>query len=455
MNLRKGFGFRALLVAGGLALLSQFVATPAWASYSAEISVNGVVTTTATSNTTPAIVSVPFDNSIDAADAVRISITGIEAGASVSVVASNALLVSALSTNLLPVRANAGTSQSTLTGVASAELFVYSTSTALASFTVTSGSTANTYYLRATAGPAYNIETTLPTTGFISSYSTLSLKVTDAFGNAVVGALPNVTAIGLTASAAPATDLDGKSQINLTYPTTAGSAALQVLIPATNVSGFAATKTVLSSIISIVDLAAELAAEKSALVSEKTAYDAEVARLIKLASDAKLVSDKAAVDAKVAYDAEVARLTKLAADVKVEADKEAAVAKALADKALADAKSAYDSEIARLTKLAADTKVATDKAAADAKTAADKSISDAKALQTQAEGALATLRTTTEARVGELNTAITKLNTDVTSLNTKLTAANTALATVDSKYKALVKKYNTLAKKYKQPTIKP
>lgn len=108
MNFRNGFVPRILGAAGTLALIAQFFATPAWASYSAEISVNGVVTTTATSSTTPAIVSVPFDNSVDAGDAVRISITGIEAGASVTVAASNALIVGALSTNLLPVRANAG-----------------------------------------------------------------------------------------------------------------------------------------------------------------------------------------------------------------------------------------------------------------------------------------------------------------------------------------------------------
>jgi len=473
MNFRNGFVPRILGAAGTLALIAQFFATPAWASYSAEISVNGVVTTTATSSTTPAIVSVPFDNSVDAGDAVRISITGIEAGASVTVAASNALIVGALSTNLLPVRANAGTSQSVTTGVATAELFVYTTSTALASFTVTSGSTANTYYLKASAGPAYNIESTLPTKGYVSSYSTLPLKITDVFGNAVVGTVPTVSAIGFTASAAPATDVDGNSQIDLTYPKTAGSAALQVSIAATNVTGLTAAKARLSSIIPIVDLEAQLAAEKSLLVSEKTAFDAEVARLKKLAEDAK-----------TAYDAEVARLTKLAADTKISTDEDAAVAKALADKAAADAKTAYDAEVARLTKLAADTKVATDKAAADAKTAydaevarltklaadtkvatdkaaadaktaADKAISDAKALQTQAEASLASLRTTSEAKVTELNSVITKLNTDVTSLNTKLSAATAATAAIDVKYKALVKKYNTLAKKYKQPTIKP
>jgi len=381
---------------------------------------------------------------VDAGDAVRISITGIEAGASVTVAASNALIVGALSTNLLPVRANAGTSQSVTTGVATAELFVYTTSTALASFTVTSGSTANTYYLKASAGPAYNIESTLPTKGYVSTYSTLPLKITDVFGNAVVGTVPTVSAIGFTASAAPATDVDGNSQIDLTYPKTAGSAALQVSIAATNVTGLTAAKARLSSIISIVDLEAQLTAEKSLLVSEKTAFDAEVARLKKLAEDAK-----------TAYDAEVARLTKLAADTKISTDKDAAVAKALADKAAADAKTAYDAEVARLTKLAADTKAATDKAAADAKTAADKAISDATALQTQAEASLASLRTTSEAKVTELNSVITKLNTDVTSLNAKLSAATAATAAIDVKYKALVKKYNTLAKKYKQPTIKP
>lgn len=409
MYLRKVLGSRRLGLIGSLAIAAQFLVTPAWANYTATISVNGVAITTATSNSTPANVTIPSDNSVDAADAVRVALSAIAPGATVSVVANNALIVGALSTNLTPVRANAGVAtQSITSGVTTAEFFVYTTTTSLASFTISSGSTTSTFFLRGTAGPAYNLQATLPTTGYASTYGKLALKVTDAFGNAVSGVTPTVSAIGLTATAAPATDATGASEVSITYPTTAGAAAIQVSITATSVTGLAAPKSTLSSIITIVNLEQLLTDEKALRAVEKTAYEAEIAKLAKAAVDTKAITDKAAADAKAA-----------------------------ADKALADAKAA------------------TDKAAADAKALADKAVADAKALQTQAETALATLKTSTDAKIAELNASITKLNTEITALKTSVTTATAATAALDKKYKALVAKYNTLAKRYKQPTIKP
>jgi hypothetical protein len=398
MYIRKFLGLRKLGLIGSLAIAAQFLVTPAWASYTATISVNGVAITTATSNSTPANVTLPSDNSVDAADAVRVALSAIAPGATVSVVANNALIVGALSTNLTPIRANAGVAtQSITSGVTTAEFYVYTTTTSLASFTISSGSTTNTYFLRGTAGPAYNIQAALPTTGYASTYGKLALKVTDPFGNAVSGVTPIVSAIGLTATAASATDATGTSEVSITYPTTAGAAAIQVSITATSVTGLAAPKSTLSSIITILNLEQLISDEKALRAAEKTSYEAEIAKLAKAAVDTKAITDKAAADAK-----------------------------ALADKAVADAKAL-----------------------------ADKAVADAKALQTQAETALATLKTSTDAKIAEMNASITKLNTDITALKTSITTATTATAAVDKKYKALVAKYNTLAKRYKQPTIKP
>ena len=281
------------------ALAAPFYATPVWANYTASLSVNGVAITTASSNSTPANVTVPSDNSVDAADAVRVTLSAIASGSTISVVANNALIVGALSSNLNPVRASAGVSTQAITsGVTTAEFFVYTTTTSLASFTISSGSATNTYFLKGSAGPAYNLEANLPKTGYASTYGKLSLKVTDAFGNPVSGVTPTVSAIGLTATAAPATDATGSSEISVTYPTIAGAAAIQVAISATSVTGFVAPKSLLSSIISIVNLETLLSEEKIARAAEKAAFEAEIARVVKSAADAKAASDKAAADAK-------------------------------------------------------------------------------------------------------------------------------------------------------------
>lgn len=299
MKSRKLSAYRLFGLIVATALAAPFYATPVWANYTASLSVNGVAITTASSNSTPANVTVPSDNSVDAADAVRVTLSAIASGSTISVVANNALIVGALSSNLNPVRASAGVSTQAITsGVTTAEFFVYTTTTSLASFTISSGSTTNTYFLKGSAGPAYNLEADLPKTGYASTYGKLSLKVTDAFGNPVSGVTPTVSAIGLTATAAPATDATGSSEISVTYPTIAGAAAIQVAISATSVTGFVAPKSLLSSIISIVNLETLLSEEKIARAAEKAAFEAEIARVVKSAAEAKAASDKAAADAK-------------------------------------------------------------------------------------------------------------------------------------------------------------
>jgi hypothetical protein len=334
MNFHKKINVRRLSIPIVLAIAGQFFITPAWANYTATISVNGVAITTATSNSTPANVTVPSDNSVDAADAIRVTLSAIAPGATVSVVANNALIVGALSTNLTPVRANVGSPiQNITSGVTTAEFYVYTTTTTLASFTITSGSTNNTYYLRGTPGPAYNLDVNLPKTGYVSSYGKLPIKVTDVFGNPVSGVTPTISAIGLTSSAASATDANGGSEASITYPATAGAAAIQVTIPAVSVIGFLAPKSIQSSIISIVNLEDLLADEKSARAAEKAAYDAEVVRLNKLAADTKLANDKLASDAKIASDKAIA---------------DAKALQAAAESALASLKTSSEARIAEL-----------------------------------------------------------------------------------------------------------
>lgn len=265
------------------------------ASYVAALSVNGVGITTANVSTTPANLTVPADNSVDAPDAVKVSLTSLAAGSTVSVIANNAFIVGSLSTNLLPVRATSGVASlniNTGTGT-TAEFFIYTTSSSLGSFTVSSGGTSNTYYVKGSPGVAYNLEATLPSTGYVSSFGKIALKVTDAFGNAVTGIVPSISAIGLLTTGAAATDVNGASEITVTYPTSPGRAAIQIAINATSVSGLPASKSSVSSFIEIVSLEAQLLIEKAERLKEKQALESQLAAATKATEDA-MAAQKAA-----------------------------------------------------------------------------------------------------------------------------------------------------------------
>ena len=148
----------SMAVVAGL-LLSLLSATNAQAVATVSLTVNGVAITSATSSSTPATVSVPSDNSVDAADAVRFSLTSVDAGSTVSVTATNAFIVSTLSTTLVPIRSNSGVTSATYnvgTGTTS-EFYAYTKSTALGTITISNSGSTFTYYLKGTAGPAYTL----------------------------------------------------------------------------------------------------------------------------------------------------------------------------------------------------------------------------------------------------------------------------------------------------------
>ena len=146
------------LLAGGL-LLSLIGASPANAAPAVALSINGVAITTASVSTTPASVTVPADNSVDAVDAVRFFLTSVDAGTTVTVAATNSFIVSSLSTTLNPVKNTAGVTSASYnvgTGTTS-EFFAYTRSTSLGTITITNGGSTFTYYIRGTAGPAYTV----------------------------------------------------------------------------------------------------------------------------------------------------------------------------------------------------------------------------------------------------------------------------------------------------------
>ena len=331
MQVRRKSVASTAVVAG--LLLSFLSAIPAQAAATVALSVNGVAITTATSSSTPASVSVPSDNSVDAADAVRFSLTGVDAGSTVTVTATNAFVVSTLSTTLNPVRSTSGVtsaSYSVGTGTTS-EFYAYTKSIALGTIVITNAGSTFTYYLKGTAGPAYTLAYTAPTTPYTSTISKQSAIVTDVFGNLVVGVTPTLALINLTSTSPTATSADGVSDFTITYPGTPGQSALSITIAATDVVGLQAAVKSITAFITVADAASALAAEKAARAAEKAASDAALASekagraADKAASDAALASekagraaDKAATDKSLAtLNAQVATLNQQIASLKV------------------------------------------------------------------------------------------------------------------------------------------
>lgn len=318
------------------------------------VSINGTPVTTAASSVTPASVTVPSDNSVDAADAVKFELTGVDTGTTVSVSAINALVVPALATVAIPVTASAGaTTWSVNVGTGTtATFYAFTKTTATGAVTITNGGNAFTYYLKGTAGPAYNLAFAPAVTANTSASAKVVAKVTDAFGNAVAGVTPVASSVNLTVGAIVATDAKGETEVLLTFPALAGKSAVSLAITATDVVGLPAAAKTITTFIEVADLAALLAAEKAGRAADKELADKALA-LAKAEAAAALAEEKAKAAEALRVAAE-----KAAADVKAANDK-AAADKATADKAIAD----LTAQVTAFSKALADLKKAYNKMA--------------------------------------------------------------------------------------------
>ena len=356
MQVRRKSVASTAVVAG--LLLSFLSAIPAQAAATVTLTVNGVGITTATSSSTPASVSVPSDNSVDAADAVRFSLTGVDAGSTVTVAATNAFIVSTLTTTLNPVRSTSGVTSASYnvgTGTTS-EFFAYTKSTALGTIVITSAGSTFTYYLKGTAGAAYTLAYTAPATPYTSTISKQSATVTDVFGNLVVGVTPTLALINITSTTPTATNADGVSDFTITYPSAPGQSALSITIAATDVVGLQAAVKNITAFITVADAAGALAAEKAARAAEKAASDAALA-----AEKAARATEKATADAALASEKAGRAADKATADAALAAEKAAlATEKAarIADKAATDKSIAtLNAQVATLNQQIASLKV--------------------------------------------------------------------------------------------------
>ena len=262
-----------------LGLVVAFIPSASHANSTTILSLNGVTLSTGVLPTAPVLLPVPSDNVVDAADAVKVAISGLVNNTAVSITTNNASIVSSLSSAISTIKSSDGLTSTTInigTGT-SLDFYVFTKTSALSSFSVSILGNSTTYYLKGIPGPAYNINATIPSPGYVSSFGKVSIKVTDVFGNAVSNVTPAISVINLTATTPASTNADGLTEITLTYPATVGQSAIGITIAALDVVGLAVAKKSISSFIDVKDLVSELTAEKAARAQDKLDSDKKLA----------------------------------------------------------------------------------------------------------------------------------------------------------------------------------
>jgi hypothetical protein len=140
-----------------------------------------------------------------------------------------------------------------------ADVYVYTTSTEAGTVAVTANNNTTTYYVKGTAGPAYNLSVVAPVVANLSAAVELTATVTDVFGNAVTNASISSTVIRGTVGSFSYDATDKRYEATLTVPATAGTTVIANTITASAVTGFAKPATEVVSNISVADLAAQVA----------------------------------------------------------------------------------------------------------------------------------------------------------------------------------------------------
>jgi hypothetical protein len=297
------------------ALTSTMLVSPAANANAGTVTltVAGSAATGGTVVTTPVSLPVPADNSVDAADALKIAVTGVDTGTVVTAVAVNATLVPALSATGAAVTASSGSSTlSIATGTGtSADFYVYTKSTAVGSVSITRAGTTTVYYVQGTAGALNSITLTAPASAAAGTSQVLKVSGFDVFGNPKGGATINtlVSSSGVALATALTTDTAtatlGTKEQTVTVPATGSITVVAYATVATAVTGLAAPVGSVSATIVVRDIAAELAAKNAELAAANqalaTANAALAAEKAGRAAD-KAASDSATVTAKVASD---------------------------------------------------------------------------------------------------------------------------------------------------------
>ena len=313
--------FKKIALAVSAALVgSLFMVAPARAGVpTVAVSVNTVADNDANTIAGAAVATVPADNKVEAADAVKFALTNVDAGTTVLVSTVKATVVPALHTVTIPVTSKSGSNSLSIavgTGT-TADFYVYTTTTEVGTVTIVNGANTLTYYVKGTAGGAYNLDATVKSDVSTASIVENTVKVTDIFGNVVGGVTPTVTVIGATIEvAATASDATtGISKFSTKYAATAGQAAVSIALPGviTDVDGLDAAKKSTVKFVTVSDLASEVTnlkavAAKAAeeLAAEKAAHAKTKAELAQALGSVDLVT-KTAATTKAALEADLAK----------------------------------------------------------------------------------------------------------------------------------------------------
>jgi len=251
------------------ALTSTMLVSPAANANAGTVTltVAGSAATGGTVVTTPVSLPVPADNSVDAADALKIAVTGVDTGTAVTAVAVNATLVPALAATGAAVTASSGSSTlSIATGTGtSADFYVYTKSTAVGSVSITRAGTTTVYYVQGTAGALNSITLTAPASAAAGTSQVLKVSGFDVFGNAKGGATINTLVSSSGAALATALTTD-------TAVATLGTKEQTVTVPATGSITVVAYATVAISRTTIVALTEPTGAAKPVTAVATVAY---------------------------------------------------------------------------------------------------------------------------------------------------------------------------------------
>jgi hypothetical protein len=269
-----------IAIASAVALVtSALVAGPANAAISAALTVNTVSVTAAATAADPVLLPVPADNSVDAADALKVVVT-VAANTTVSATATGVKLVSALATVSAPVAVSAGSgtfSANSGSGT-TVTFYAFTTSTTAGSFVVTVGGDSTTYVVKGTAGPAYNLTASVPAFAGLGVDVDFTANVTDVFGNAVTNASISTDVSRLRGTVKTALTYDATDKRYegvITTLATPVKIETIVSISATDVTGLAkAVKEV-----TLYTTTADLATQVAALSAAVAAKDAEIKSL--------------------------------------------------------------------------------------------------------------------------------------------------------------------------------
>jgi hypothetical protein len=305
------------------ALTSTMLVSPAANANAGTVTltVAGTAATGGTVVTTPVSLPVPADNSVDAADALKIAVTGVDTGTVVTAVAVNATLVPALSATGAAVTASSGSSTlSVATGTGnSADFYVYTKSTAVGSVSITRAGTTTVYYVQGTAGALNSITLTAPATAAAGTSQVLRVSGFDVFGNLKGGATINtlVSSSGAALVTALTTDTAavtlGTKEQTVTIPASGSVTVVAYATVATAVTGLSAPVGSVSATIGVRDIAGELAVKNAELATVNAALATANAAL-KSAQDA-LAAERAARATDSATATAAASVAKASADL--------------------------------------------------------------------------------------------------------------------------------------------